>query len=58
MSGAALRDAQSRAAHWLAAWDSQGPHRTADVGNRMRVDQVAKSPNAVCNPKRHRWRGW
>src|SRR5260370_22582967 len=35
-------DAQRRAAHWLAAWDAQGIHRTATAGDAAGAEWLAR----------------
>jgi hypothetical protein len=40
-------DAEARAARWLAAWDAQGPHRTATIGDDAAADWLAAEAAAL-----------
>jgi hypothetical protein len=40
-------DAEPRAARWLAAWDAQGPHRTATIGDEAGADWLAAEAAAL-----------
>lgn len=41
------RDARSRAARWLAAWDGQGLHRTATAGDDSGAEWLAAEASAL-----------
>ena len=42
-----LSEAEARAARWLTAWDSQGPHRTATTGDDAGADWLAAEAAAL-----------
>ena len=47
MTVAADDPGQTRAAEWLAAWDSHGLHRTATAGDRRGADWLAATARGL-----------
>jgi hypothetical protein len=47
MAASAHREAQSRAARWLAAWDAHGLHRTATAGDEAGADWLMAEAAAL-----------
>lgn len=45
--GSTTNDRTARAVAWLAAWDSQGIHRTATVGDEAGADWLAHEAAAL-----------
>jgi hypothetical protein len=43
----AFDEAQARAAAWLTAWDSQGPHRTATAGDEAAAHWLAREAGGL-----------
>src|SRR4051794_34267817 len=47
MERSAGSESEARAARWLAAWDAQGPHRTATAGDAAGADWLAAEAVAL-----------